>query len=732
MRSTLASSENRMSNPSADGIARGPWPGSGVVFGLVALVTVLPGLALMADWPLLGLVLLAAGSTVLLVWAGLAARQGLRARRRAQAVQAMAAVLAGDDRACLLTDPGLEQVVWCNGAAETAFGAASGAPCSAILRPWAAAPGARVSRLYDQVSALGRADLRIDTGTGTLQFDLTEAEAGLVLWRLRDTVAPVAERAARGLAGDIVTTQDNGDGPGDPDEDPPGGDAVADPVAPGFDTLPVGLVLLDAAGRVGRINAEARRLLGLAEGEAPDLTRVLEGPGRPLADWLADMRHGKAPNRSEILRAPRAGEATFLQVALRRLGHAQDARFLAVLSDATDFKELEDRFSQSQKMHAVGQLAGGVAHDFNNLLTAISGYCDLLLLRHDRYDPDYADLMQIRQNANRAAGLVRQLLAFSRKQRMEPEVLDVEQSLCDLAHLLNRLLGEKVTLTLVHGPGMGQIRADRRQFDQVLMNLAVNARDAMPMGGEIRLESRMVTLAEDMLRDKARVPAGDYVQIIVQDEGTGIAPEHLSKIFEPFFTTKRQGEGTGLGLSTVYGIVKQTGGYIFADSVPAKGTEFSLYFAIHDPAEGSAGIADAPDPQAQATDNAPVPLQSPATGVILLVEDEAPVRAFTARALQMRGHTVLEADCGEDALRILADPELAVDLFVSDVVMPGLDGPSWVREARMQRPDVGAIFISGYAEEHLPHGSNEVRNSVFLGKPYTLQDLTDLVAREMA
>ncbi len=727
MHAMLATTETRMSDHPAprSGALLRAWPG--LWFGLVALAAMLTGLGLLPVVPLAGLVLLAAGSTVLLVGAGLSVQHAVRAARRDRAVRAMSAVLSRDPCACLLADPRLGQVVWANPAAAARLGVASGDPCAAILRPWIVAPAERAGRLHDQVSALGRVDLQIDTGTGQLLFDLAEAASGLVLWRLQGA-QPAETTPLRG--------PEPGAGQQDPKDNRPQ-DAGSTQSVPGFDGLPVGLALLDEADQVTRINTEGRRLLGLARDEALDLTRVLEGPGRPLGDWLADMRAGKAPNRSEILRAPRSGDSTFLQVTLRRLGREDADRLLMVLSDATDFKELEDRFSQSQKMHAVGQLAGGVAHDFNNLLTAILGYCDLLLLRHDRFDPDYPDLIQIQQNANRAAGLVRQLLAFSRKTRMEPEVLDVEETLCELAHLLNRLLGERVTLTLVHGVDMGQIRADRRQVEQVLMNLSVNARDAMPMGGEIRIESRMVTLDRDLLRDKARVPAGTYAQIIVQDEGTGIAPEHLSKVFEPFFTTKSPGKGTGLGLSTVYGIVKQTGGFIFVDSELGKGTSFTLYFAVHDPATDAADpapdtgvlVAAHPDPDAPRPGQQP---PEPATiGAILLVEDEAPVRAFTARALQMRGHSVIEADCGEAALRILEDPDLHVDLFVSDVVMPGMDGPSWVQQARKERPDVPAIFISGYAEEHLPQGSADVPDSVFLGKPYSLQDLTGLVSREL-
>jgi two-component system cell cycle sensor histidine kinase/response regulator CckA len=367
-------------------------------------------------------------------------------------------------------------------------------------------------------------------------------------------------------------------------------------------------------------------------------------------------------------------------------------------------------------------MAGGVAHDFNNLLTAFSGHCDLLLLRHDQGDQDYGDLIQINENANREAALVSQLLAFSRKQTLRPEVLDLRDTLSDLTHLQNRLVGEKITLTLSHDPVLRSIRADTRQLEQVLMNLVVNVRDAMPQGGEIRIETEVVSLDNPLLRDRATVPQGDYVTVRVTDEGTGIAPDKLQKIFEPFYTTKRTGEGTGLGLSTAYGIVKQTGGYIFVDSIQGSGTEFKLFFPVNDVAEEDAAAAPAPALQ---------PAPKHGEGVVLLVEDEAPVRAFASRALRLRGYTVLEAESAEDALATLEDPTLKVDIFVTDVVMPGMDGTSWVRQALKIRPNVRVIFVSGYAEGAFSDSQPKVPNSVFLPKPFSLNQLTDTVHQQL-
>jgi two-component system, cell cycle sensor histidine kinase and response regulator CckA len=260
---------------------------------------------------------------------------------------------------------------------------------------------------------------------------------------------------------------------------------------PDFDDLPVALAQIAPDGRIEATNRLARMLLGLAPGEERFFWEVVEGLGRPVADWFEDARAGRALNRPEVVSATLPAQETFVQITLRRAtGPGAEQRLVAVLSDATELKSLEARFVQSQKMQAIGQLAGGVAHDFNNLLTAISGHCDLLLLNRDHFDPDFADLTQIQQNTNRAAALVRQLLAFSRKQTLKPELLSLESLLEELTHLLTRLVGERITLTLDHDASLGMIRADRRQLEQVIMNLVVNARDAMPMGGEIRIETR--------------------------------------------------------------------------------------------------------------------------------------------------------------------------------------------------------------------------------------------------
>ncbi len=492
-----------------------------------------------------------------------------------------------------------------------------------------------------------------------------------------------------------------------------------------LELIPVPLILVANTGEVVARNREAAKLLG---GQLPDGSRIsdiLEGLGRPITDWFAEVAAGRGSGARQFLRGTGDNRDFFVQVALAQAGDPEQKYVIATLNDMTEFKSLEAQFVQSQKMQAIGQLAGGVAHDFNNLLTAISGHCDLLLLKHHQEDSEYADLVQIHQNANRAASLVGQLLAFSRKQNLNFEVIDLRDTLSELTHLLNRLVGEKVKLGLYHDVDLKPIRVDKRQLEQVIMNLVVNARDAMPSGGEIRIETKNVILEKPIRRNRALLPADSYVLVKVIDEGVGITPDKIGKIFEPFFTTKRTGEGTGLGLSTAYGIVKQTGGFIFADSEVGVGTVFSIYLPAY--------LARSEAPSLTSKSSLPEHSGPHETdNVVLLVEDEAPVRAFASRALKLCGYTVLEADCAESALDILENDQTRVDLFVTDVIMPGKDGPTWVREALRSRPDTKVVFVSGYAEEAFGENRERIPNSVFLPKPFSLKALTDTVQQQLA
>jgi two-component system cell cycle sensor histidine kinase/response regulator CckA len=481
-----------------------------------------------------------------------------------------------------------------------------------------------------------------------------------------------------------------------------------------LDAVPIALMQFDFDGRMLWYNAAAHEMLGRELSPGMALTELVEPLGRPIDALLADTI-ANAKGRREMVRLRGDDAETFLQVALTPVTLDENPSLLAVLSDASELRLLEDKFAQSQKMEAVGKLAGGVAHDFNNVLTAISGHSDLLLLGKDALHPDYSDLMQIRQNTHRAAALVRQLLAFSRKQTLNPVLMSVQDVVSDTQYLLNRLIGEKITLAMEHGRDLGTVRADHQQLEQALMNLVVNARDAMPGGGMITIATSNVTLGDKNPVHGVEIPSGDYVEISVSDDGAGIEPHLIDRVFDPFFTTKPVGEGTGLGLSTVYGIVKQSGGYIFAENRPTGGACFRILLPRVYP-----GSQDMPLPRA-----APVDDRGDLTGKghILLVEDEDPVRSFASRALRLRGYEVAEAASAEEAMELLTDDSNLVDVLVSDVVMPGMDGPTFAAHARKMRPGLQVVFISGYAEDSFRRNLID-HDFMFLPKPFSLTDLT--------
>jgi two-component system cell cycle sensor histidine kinase/response regulator CckA len=386
-------------------------------------------------------------------------------------------------------------------------------------------------------------------------------------------------------------------------------------------------------------------------------------------------------------------------------------------------------------MQAIGQLAGGVAHDFNNLLTAMIGYCDLLLLKHKPGDHSFADIMQVKQNANRAANLVRQLLAFSRQQTLQPRVLDVTDVLADLSSLLHRLIGEQIELQVINARDLGLVRVDQGQLEQVIMNLVVNARDAMARGGRLEIRTKNLTITAPVVRPQDDIPPGAYVVIEVVDTGCGIPPENLQRIFEPFFSTKEVGAGTGLGLSTVYGIVRQTGGYISVDSMLDVGSRFTIYLPRYESPESPR--------RAAFTGGVPggggVPFSFPGEGrergivdltgqeTILLVEDEDPVRNFSARALRNKGYTVLEARTGEAALAEFQAKPQEIHLVITDVVMPGMDGPSLIRHIRKLAPGARIICVSGYAEDRFRDQLVDGPPIHFLAKPFSLKQLATKV-----
>lgn len=385
--------------------------------------------------------------------------------------------------------------------------------------------------------------------------------------------------------------------------------------------------------------------------------------------------------------------------------------YLLQLMDISQQKRLEQQFIQSQKMQAVGQLAGGIAHDFNNLLTAMIGFCDLLLQRYLPNDPSYFDVSQIKQNANRAANLVRQLLAFSRQQTLQPRIVNITDALAELSALLRRLLGAKIDLDVIHGRDIWPVKVDVSQFEQVIINLAVNSRDAMVDGGKLSIKTDNISNSKPIQVGHETMPVGDFVTIDVTDTGNGISEENLEHIFEPFFSTKEVGAGTGLGLSTVYGIVKQTGGFIFVESEEKIGTTFKICLPRY---------SGAADPYTTVTEIHKGDLSG--SGTVLLVEDEDAVRMFSARALREKGYQVIEACNGEEAMETITQGT-NFDVLVTDVVMPQMDGPELNKKAREIIPQLKTIFISGYTEDDFRKNLGDDTNIHFLPKPFTLKDL---------
>jgi two-component system, cell cycle sensor histidine kinase and response regulator CckA len=493
-----------------------------------------------------------------------------------------------------------------------------------------------------------------------------------------------------------------------------------------FNSTPVAIAAVDAAGAVLRPNAAFARLAQAAP-------KTGAAKGRPSIFGLVAERDHAALKGSIEAAAQGTGEIAPLDVSLEGAGAARSARLFVSAADprsdegasatifaldTTEQRTLQENLVQSQKMQAIGQLAGGVAHDFNNVLTAIIGYSDLLLANHRPTDPSFQDIMQIKQNANRAAGLVRQLLAFSRRQTLRPQTLQLNDVLSELQMLLRRLVGETIQLDVVYGRNLWLVKADLNQFEQVIVNLVVNARDAISDGGKITLRTRNLPASEcGELKELAIVPA-DYVLVEVQDTGHGIPAEVRPKIFEPFFTTKEVGKGTGLGLSMVYGIIKQTGGYVFCESEPGAGATFRILLPRRVGDEADEPVKkEAAKPAADLTGH----------GAILLVEDEEAVRAFASRALASRGYTVLEAETGVEALRVAEEAAEPIDLIVSDVIMPEMDGPTMLTELRRRGFAAKVIFVSGYADDAFARNLPEGQEFVFLPKPFSLKQLIETV-----
>ena len=511
-----------------------------------------------------------------------------------------------------------------------------------------------------------------------------------------------------------------------------------------FQNTPMAIATVDKQGRIARSNAMFARLFNpVLKDEGTD--------GRSILAVVAERDRaalGAAIGRA----ADRQGEIAPVDAAVEGAG-GRSARFyvtaveeqdqeaaIVYAIETTEQKDLENKFTQAQKMELVGQLAGGIAHDFNNVLGAIMMASDFLVNAHKPTDPSFQDIIQIRQNANRAAAMVRHLLAFSRKQTLRPQVLDLGEVLYDLTMLLRRLIGERVTLNVVPQRDLWPVKADIAQFEQVIVNLVVNARDAMPDGGKLTVRTANVNAEASARLQYKGMPIGEYVLVEVGDTGTGIPHDILDKIFDPFFTTKDVGKGSGLGLSTVYGIVKQTGGFIYVESEIDRGSTFRIFLPRYIAAADDVQAPQLPETTAPAIAgaiSAADEVMRTATdltghGTILLVEDEEGLRALNARGLATRGYTVIEAGNGVEAIEALERHGWEVDLVVSDVVMPEMDGPTLLKELRKRNPDVRIIFVSGYAEDAFQKHLPDPDQYNFLAKPFTLKQLVEKVKDTMA
>jgi PAS domain S-box-containing protein len=476
-----------------------------------------------------------------------------------------------------------------------------------------------------------------------------------------------------------------------------------------FDAIRDSVALIDREGRIQRCNRALAECLGQpAEQTVGQLYRdvlpeSLRSALRPLLDRCRHIDRGES---QEV----QAGDRCFVvTVDPVRDDHGPALGTVWVLVDVTERTRLETQLRQAQKMEAVGRLAGGIAHDFNNLLTAILGYCDLLTEGMAVEDPMRPLVQEIDKAGQRAGSLTNQLLAFSRKQVVAPRVLDLNQVVGETAKMLRRLIGEDITLTTVFDPSALLIKADPSQVQQVLLNLAVNARDALPSGGHLGIQTRCVTLDASGPRHGLDLPSGAYVLLEVTDSGCGMTEEVRAHLFEPFFTTKGPGRGTGLGLSTVYGIVKQSGGDIVVDSHPGHGTRFRIYLprvAVGTP-EPAAATAQAPR----------------GSETVLIVEDEEQVRAVVQTILRRHGYHVLVALDGDEALRLSAKHAETIDLVITDVVMPQLSGPDLARQLLQSRPRMRVLFMSGYTGSALLPPHVQAAGTAFLQKPFTSEAL---------
>lgn len=488
-----------------------------------------------------------------------------------------------------------------------------------------------------------------------------------------------------------------------------------------FEDAPVGILITDGAEMISACNTTFKKIVEVDKVEKTTFLDYISDEDREnvrekIYQLITAVYQSMTPFEIQVkAKTPKTVMVYMSKIEENKRTKDNDGLVIYFI-DITARKELQHQFVQSQKMQAVGQLAGGIAHDFNNLLTAMIGYCDLLLEKYIPSDQSFNDIMQIKQNANRASNLVRQLLAFSRQQTLQPKILSVTDMIGELSALLKRLLGAKVELKVIHSRDMGFVKVDQIQFEQVIINLAVNARDAMKDGGILTIQTSIYKSAEPKFLRGDTMPPGEYVLIEVADTGTGISEMHLNRIFDPFFSTKEKGRGTGLGLSTVYGIVNQTGGFISVESTIGVGTKFSIYFPMVAEKEAS-------EAKARETKNENKVVDITGSGTILLVEDEDAVRMFSSRALRDKGYKVIEASNGEAALDFIRKESEQIDLVITDVVMPKMDGPTLMENIKVHKPTIKVIFISGYTEDSFRESLANNDKVHFLPKPFNLKEL---------
>jgi two-component system cell cycle sensor histidine kinase/response regulator CckA len=496
-----------------------------------------------------------------------------------------------------------------------------------------------------------------------------------------------------------------------------------------FEDAPVGIVITDGAEMISACNRTFKSIIGAEHAENNSfLNYVLDEERETVREKLYQLFTAVYKFIAPFEIQFKSEKYKTVMVYVTKMDDAKRSKdndgLVIYIVDITERKELQHQFVQSQKMQAVGQLAGGIAHDFNNLLTAMIGYCDLLLEKYLPSDQSFNDVMQIKQNANRASNLVRQLLAFSRQQTLQPKVLSVTDMIGELSALLKRLLGARINLKVTHGRDLGFVKVDQIQFEQVVINLAVNARDAMKDGGTLTIQTSQYRSQEAKFLRGDTMPPGEYVLIEVSDTGCGIEEKYLNRIFDPFFSTKEKGSGTGLGLSTVYGIVNQTGGFISIESAVGAGTKFSIYFPkISSPEKGAASSRE------NVGETKMVDLTG--VGTILLVEDEDAVRMFSARALRDKGYRVIEASNGESALEFIKKGADDIDLVVTDVVMPQMDGATLMEHIKNHNSKVKVIFISGYTQDNFRESLANDSRVQFLPKPFNLRELASKVKEVM-